>query len=99
MAAASGTQYGAAKARKGEYVASGWDDEPLSSDDASLLIGTRGLADSVGGNYYGLPGSQCWLVWDAKQLEIGLREPAWTNLKKPVQKFTWMWEWHAATGR
>ena len=44
MAAASGTQYGAAKARKGEYVASGWDDEPLSSDDASLLIGKCGLA-------------------------------------------------------
>jgi DNA modification methylase len=45
-----------------------------------------------GGNYYGLPASQCWLVWDKKvNGNFADCELAWTNMKKPVRKFEWMW--------
>jgi len=92
MAAVSGCKSGGMKAHKGDYLASGWDDDPLSSADAALLVSMCGVAILWGGNYYGLPGSQCWLVWD-KQVNgnFAACELAWTNLKKPVQKFTWMW--------
>ena len=92
MAASSGGKSGGMKAHKGDYVASGWDDEALTADAAASLIEKCGLSILWGGNYYGLAASQCWLVWD-KQINgnFAACELAWTNLKKPVQKFTWMW--------
>jgi DNA modification methylase len=45
-----------------------------------------------GGNYFDLPPSRCWLVWD-KQVngEFADCELAWTNLDKPVRRIEWMW--------
>ena len=43
-----------------------------------------------GGNYYGLPPSRCWLIWDKKQNDqwtTGQAEMAWTNLSRPVRVF------------
>ena len=43
-----------------------------------------------GGNYYNLPVSRCWLVWDKKQPDTwttGQCELAWTNLDRPVRAF------------
>lgn len=92
MAASSGTKSGGMLARKGEYIASGWDDAPMSNDVAEILIRLGKEVVLWGGNYYGLPASQCWLVWD-KQVNGNFAdcELAWTNMKKPVRKFAWMW--------
>lgn len=40
-----------------------------------------------GGNYYDLPRSSCWLVWDKMQRDFSFAdaELAWTNLKKAVR--------------
>ena len=43
-----------------------------------------------GGNYYALPPSRCWLLWDKKQNDnftTGQAEMAWTNLDRPVRIF------------
>lgn len=92
MAASSGTKSGAMAAKKGVYIASGWDDEPMQIGVANKIIDISNVQIFWGGNYYGLPPSQCWLVWD-KQVNGNFAdcELAWTNMKKPVRKFTWMW--------
>ena len=89
----SGRKPGASLAKKSEYIAFGWDDEPMSLLMANNLIQMSDLAIFWGGNYYGLPPSQCWLVWDKKTgtNEFADCELAWTNIKKPVRKFEWMW--------
>ena len=43
-----------------------------------------------GGNYYYLPPSRCWLLWDKKQNDqwtTGQAEMAWTNLDRPIRTF------------
>jgi DNA modification methylase len=92
MAASSGGQSGGMLAKKGNYIASGWDDAPMSLELAELIIQKGNDIIFWGGNYYGLPASQCWLVWDKKvNGNFADCELAWTNMKKPVCKFEWMW--------
>jgi DNA modification methylase len=43
-----------------------------------------------GGNYFGFPASQCFLVWDKGQpqeFSLAMCEQAWTNLKMPAKMF------------
>jgi DNA modification methylase len=43
-----------------------------------------------GGNYYRLPASRCWLLWDKKtpdNFTTGQAEMAWTSLDRPVRVF------------
>jgi site-specific DNA-methyltransferase (adenine-specific) len=43
-----------------------------------------------GGNYFALPPSRCWLVWDKKQNDrwtTAQCELAWTSLDRPVRAF------------
>lgn len=43
-----------------------------------------------GGNFYALPPSRCWLVWDKKQNDAwttAQAELAWTNLDRPTRVF------------
>lgn len=46
-----------------------------------------------GGNYYGLPASSCWLVWDKDNgtTDFADCELAWSNMKTAVRKFKWRW--------
>ena len=43
-----------------------------------------------GGNYYPLPPSRCWFLWDKKQNDqwtTAQAEMAWTNVDRPVRMF------------
>lgn len=44
-----------------------------------------------GGNYFPLPPSPCWLVWDKRNpVPTGADcELAWTNFNKPAKRFSW----------
>lgn len=44
-----------------------------------------------GGNYFPLPPSRCWLVWNKLNAvpTMGQCELAWTNADRPIQRFSW----------
>ena len=46
-----------------------------------------------GGNYYDLPETKCWLLWDKENGENGFAdcEMAWTNLDKAVRRKVHRW--------
>jgi len=63
---------------------------------ADVLPKLRALAKYqivFGGNYYELPPSRCWLVWDKANegTDYADCELAWTNLDKAVRKLTFRW--------
>jgi site-specific DNA-methyltransferase (adenine-specific)/modification methylase len=63
------------------------------SETADGVLHLTGLAREVviwGGNYYPLPPSRCWLLWDKKQNDqwtTGQAEMAWTSLDRPIRVF------------
>ena len=75
-----------------DYGVSDWDDRPPSDFD---LIWLRDLATwqiMWGGNYFMLPPSRCWLVWDKENSgDFADCELAWTNLDKAVRIFRYLW--------
>ena len=76
-----------------DYGDLSWDNAPPTEED---VVRMRSLAKHQiiwGGNYFVLPPSKCWLVWDKVNGESDFAdcELAWTNLEKAVRKFTYMW--------
>ena len=70
----------------------GWDSAtpPKEDFDALLAISTEQII--WGGNYFDLPPSACFFVWDKVQPEkfsLAMAELAWTNIKKPAKIFRW----------
>jgi DNA modification methylase len=84
--------HGNRRVAKRTYEATEWDAAPM---DSELLIRVREAAPLqiiFGGNYFDVPPSRCWLVWD-KEANGNLAdcELAWTNLDKPVQRIRYLW--------
>jgi hypothetical protein len=76
-----------------DYGESNWDTEAASPE---MIIACQRAARSqiiFGGNYFGLPASRCWLVWDKMNGENNYAdcELAWTNLDKPVRRLSFRW--------
>ncbi len=93
MAKQGGTKYGNAAAAKRHYDATDWDSAPPSAELLLSLIERGQNAILFGGNYFGLPASRCWLVWDKENgtNEFADCELAWTNIDKPVRRIRHMW--------
>lgn len=89
----AGTQYGASLAPCKDYGVDDWDDEPIPQDLMVRLLETTRSQIIFGGNYYALPPTRCWLVWDKENGENGYAdcELAWTNLDKAVRRIKFMW--------
>lgn len=89
----SGTQHGKAAAPKRTYADTNWDSEPIGMEVISAILAAGTSVIIFGGNYFELPPSRCWLVWDKKNgtNEFADCELAWTNLDKPVRKIEHMW--------
>ena len=86
-------QGGKAMAPSRDYGASNWDAEPV--DEWAMTLARTICAKQVifGGNYYALPPSKCWLVWDKANGENTYAdcELAWTNLEKAVRRKVHQW--------
>ena len=70
-----------------------WDDKPV---DNALIDKIRFISKwqiIFGGNYYVLPATKCWLIWDKDngQSDFADAELAWTNLNKAVRLKRYMW--------
>lgn len=70
-----------------------WDSAPPDADLIRLMIAAAETSIVFGGNYFHLPPSSCWLVWDKVNgnTDFADCELAWTNLKKAVRMIRWMW--------
>ena len=91
-AKSSGSQSGGMLAAKRHYEATDWDSAPPSADLLNAVIACGRWAILFGGNYFGLPASRCWLVWDKEvNGEFADCELAWTNIDKPVRRIRHMW--------
>jgi site-specific DNA-methyltransferase (adenine-specific) len=69
--------------------AQSWDMKTAHEEVAAIL--SLGLPTVIwGGNYYSLPPSRCWFLWDKKQPDTwttAQAEMAWTNIDRPVRVF------------
>tara|TARA_R110000868_G_C10748922_1_gene753008 strand:+ start:217 stop:894 length:678 start_codon:yes stop_codon:yes gene_type:complete len=70
-----------------------WDKSP-PADELIELIRTKGKYQAFfGGNYFTLPPTSCWLVWDKLNGDNDFAdcELAWTNWPKAVRRLQWRW--------
>ena len=69
-----------------------WDEKPMDKATLDLICSHTETQIIWGGNYFHVPPSRGWLVWD--KLNSGNFadcELAWTNAKTSVRKFEFLW--------
>jgi len=74
------------------YAHKKWDERTLD-EHVSMAVSMADKAIIFGGNYYDLPPTTCWLVWDKQNgtNDFADCELAWTNLNKAVRRINWLW--------
>ena len=67
-----------------------WDLEPANKEVIKTLLGFDRPTVIWGGNYFDVPPSSCWLVWDKMQRDFTFAdaELAWTNIGRAVRVFS-----------
>jgi DNA modification methylase len=90
--AARGTVGSGKLAPPTDYGKSDWDALPASHEQIALIRACSLHQIIFGGNYFDLPPSSCWLVWDKQNTgDFADCELAWTNLDKAVRRIYWRW--------
>jgi DNA modification methylase len=76
-----------------DYGEFNWDSKPASDAAIDALREASQHQIIFGGNYFTLPPTSCWLVWDKKngKTDFADCELAWTNLAKAVRRIEWLW--------
>lgn len=76
-----------------DYGVSEWDDKPCSPECIEEMRRVSRLQIIFGGNYFNLPPSSCWLVWDKLNgnNDFADCELAWTNMPRAVRRITHQW--------
>lgn len=76
-----------------DYGVSDWDNKPAPEWLMNTIRDKSNNQIIFGGNYYALPPSSCWLVWDKDNGECDFAdcELAWTSLKKAVRRLRFRW--------
>ena len=76
-----------------DYGSDNWDSNPASAEHISLMLGVSDHQIIFGGNYFDLPPTKCWLVWDKQngKNDFADCELAWTNLNKAVRLIIHRW--------
>lgn len=84
-----------------DYGDDNWDDAPVSDDIIAAVRELSRWQVIFGGNYYTLPATKCWLVWDKLNGDTDFAdcELAWTNLPKAVRRIRFLWNgWNLGGG-
>jgi len=81
------------KAECNDYGDFDWDKAPCSPEQLAAMMGVSKWHIIFGGNYFDLPPTSCWLVWDKQNgaSDFADCELAWTNLPKAVRRIIWQW--------
>ena len=84
-----GKNHGWANADQDKTVRNEWDDKPLDADAVRILLAAGEQHIIWGGNYFPLPQSRCWLVWNKPERNFTLAEAelAWTSFDAVVRVF------------
>ena len=82
-----------ALADQNDYGDDAWDAEPADPAVLNWIQANARWQIIFGGNYFALPATSCWLVWDKVNGDNDFAdcELAWTNLPKAVRRIHWMW--------
>lgn len=88
-----GKRAGRAVLASRDYGAAEWDDDPPDSWLLAMMRARTKMQIIFGGNYFALPPSPCWLVWDKMNGENTYAdcELAWTNFQSAVRRKRHMW--------
>lgn len=70
-----------------------WDKAPPDAALINAIQEKSKWATFFGGNYFDLPPTSCWLVWDKLNGDNDFAdcELAWTNWPKAVRRIQWRW--------
>jgi site-specific DNA-methyltransferase (adenine-specific)/modification methylase len=70
-----------------------WDKSPPSVELINAMRTVSTWQVMFGGNYFDLPPTSCWLVWDKLNGDNDFAdcELAWTNFPKAVRRIQWRW--------
>lgn len=80
----------AAKAR--DYGNLDWDNGTVDQTLINSCVNSSVSCILFGGNYYAMPPTTCWLIWDKLiNGDFADCELAWTNLKKAVRRIQYRW--------
>jgi DNA modification methylase len=76
-----------------DYGDDEWDNKPISPELMAMTMAAGKWNIIFGGNYYDMPATSCWLVWDKVNGDNDFAdcELAWTNLPKAVRRIKFMW--------
>lgn len=75
------------------YEAGDFDNQPATQEQIALCRRSSKWQIIFGGNYFDLPPSKCWLVWDKLNgnSDFADCELCWTNLNRAVRRIYWQW--------
>lgn len=84
-----GNRHGWGKASDEGVLRNEWDVSPLSGELLNLILASAKEHVIWGGNYFDLPPSRCWYVWNKPERGFTLAEAelAWTNKDSIVRVF------------
>ncbi len=70
-----------------------WDTKPATGEQISTIRRVSKNQVIFGGNYFDLPPTPCWIVWDKQNgnNDFADCELAWTSFSSAVRKVEWMW--------
>ena len=76
-----------------KYDKSDWDNKPCDPLILKWILNNSKEQIIWGGNYFGLPGTSCFLVWDkmGPANDFADCELAWTNLPRAVRRIRFLW--------
>jgi site-specific DNA-methyltransferase (adenine-specific)/modification methylase len=76
-----------------DYGDDAWDNEPCSAFQIDAMRAASRFQIIFGGNYFHLPPTSCWLVWDKLNgnNDFADCELAWTNIPKAIRRIQWRW--------